>query len=158
MEGRYAIVKPQRRSTAKEVIDMNKRLRHSPQRDRIYEYLIQSVDHPSAEMIYSALRTQLPNLSMGTVYRNLSIMERDGEIGKIEIPCAPARYDKTSRRHEHVICEKCGRVFDLGSEDLTDYFSRLAKRPVTGYRLTLYTVCEDCKKETGSSLSPADGK
>ena len=125
---------------------------------QIIRQIIDSAGHPTAEEIYAEAKKRMPSIAKGTVYRNLSIMERDGEIGKIEIPCAPARYDKTSRRHEHVICEKCGRVFDLGSEDLTDYFSRLAKRPVTGYRLTLYTVCEDCKKETGSSLSPADGQ
>ena len=111
---------------------------------QIIRQIIDSAGHPTAEEIYAEAKKRMPNIAKGTVYRNLSIMERDGEIGKIEIPCAPARYDKTSRRHEHVICEKCGKAFDLESEDLTDYFSRLAKRPVTGYRLTLYTVCEEC--------------
>ncbi len=114
---------------------------------QIIRQIIDSAGHPTAEEIYAEAKKRMPNIAKGTVYRNLSIMERDGEIGKIEIPSAPARYDKTSRRHEHVICEKCGKAFDLESEDLTDYFSRLAKRPVTGYRLTLYTVCEECGRD-----------
>ena len=54
---------------------MEKKLRHSHQREMIYNYLLNTEGHPSADMVYDALREEIPNLSLGTVYRNLKLLE-----------------------------------------------------------------------------------
>ena len=67
------------RSERKEV-SMAKTIRHSRQREKIYNYLVDAIEHPTAEMIHTALREEIPGLSLGTVYRNLNLLE---ELGKI---------------------------------------------------------------------------
>ena len=94
---------------------MEKKLRYSRQREMIYEYLRGTCEHPSAETVYEALRPQIPGLSLGTVYRNLKLLE---ELGKIQRISAQGieRYDACQGDHAHFLCEKCGMLRDLGSD------------------------------------------
>ena len=126
---------------------MHKRLRHSPQRDRIYEYLIQSVDHPSAEMIYSALRTQIPNLSMGTVYRNLRLLEELGKVRRVTSFQGTERYDAICSDHVHFLCGCCGLLRDVENTHTEEI--RAALPLGEGYQiskldLTITGTCPDC--------------
>ncbi len=116
---------------------------------RMIREIIDSADgHPTAEEIFVAARKRIPNIARGTVYRNLAIMEEEGEVGKVVFPSAPARYDKTGIRHGHLVCGKCGRMTDLPLEGLTDYLKDVTEGPVLDYRLTVYTVCEKCRKKS----------
>ena len=92
---------------------MEKKLRHSHQREMIYEYLYASKEHPSAEMIYEDLKKIEPTLSLGTVYRNLKLLEELGKIKKVTSVNNIERYDCCCEDHVHFICDKCGRVLDL---------------------------------------------
>ena len=126
---------------------MNKRLRHSPQRERIYEYLIQSTDHPSAEMIYSALRTQIPNLSMGTVYRNLRLLEELGKVRRVTSFQGTERYDAICSDHVHFLCGCCGSLRDV--ENTRTEEIRAALPLGEGYQITkldrtITGTCPDC--------------
>ena len=126
---------------------MNKRLRHSPQRDRIYEYLIQSTDHPSAEMIYSALRTQIPNLSMGTVYRNLRLLEELGKVRRVTSFQGTERYDAICSDHVHFLCGSCGLLRDVENTHTEEIRAALSLEE--GYQigkldLTITGTCPDC--------------
>ena len=92
---------------------MEKKLRHSHQRERIYEYLTQSHEHPSAEMIYSDLRPEIPGLSLGTVYRNLKLLEELGKVRRVTSFEGTERYDALCSEHAHFLCRRCGLLHDL---------------------------------------------
>ena len=83
---------------------MEKKLRHSHQRERILEYLCQSQEHPSAEQVYQDLRPEIPGLSLGTVYRNLQALVTEGKVRKIDMPQGGARYDRVEDDHAHFVC------------------------------------------------------
>ena len=94
---------------------MEKKLRHSRQRERIYEYLMASQAHPSAEMVNNALRPEIPGLSLGTVYRNLKLLEELGKVRRVASFQGTERYDACCGDHAHFLCERCGLLHDLGS-------------------------------------------
>lgn len=96
---------------------MEKKLRYSRQREMICEYLMSSCEHPSAEMIFDDLREKIPNLSLGTVYRNLKLLEETGRIRKITTHQNTDRYDARSDDHAHFVCNRCGLVKDLATLD-----------------------------------------
>ena len=87
-------------------------LKYSRQREAIKNYLQGREDHPSADMVYDGIRGEFPNISLGTVYRNLSLLTELGEI--IKIPTEGAdRFDARVTPHNHFICKSCGRVMDI---------------------------------------------
>ena len=93
---------------------MEKKLRHTRQPERIYEYLMASPEHPSAEMVYNDLRPEIPGLSLGTVYRNLKLLEELGKVRRVTSFQGTERYDACCGDHAHFLCEKCGLLHDLG--------------------------------------------
>ena len=92
---------------------MDRKLRYSRQQERIYQHLLLSDEHPSAEMIYSSLRPEIPGLSLGTVYRNLKLLEDLGKIRKVTTHQGNERYDAICGDHVHFLCESCGSVRDV---------------------------------------------
>ena len=94
---------------------MDKKLRHSRQRERIYQYLMKTDAHPSAETVYSDLRPEIPGLSLGTVYRNLKLLEELGLVRRVASFQGSERYDACCSDHAHFLCQHCGRLLDLGS-------------------------------------------
>lgn len=96
---------------------MAKTLRYSRQREAIYDHLAATDTHPSAEMIYTALRKRWPDLSLGTVYRNLKLLEELGRIRRVTVCQGNERYDAICRDHAHFICQTCGSISDLPGTD-----------------------------------------
>lgn len=126
---------------------MEKKLRHSRQRERIYEYLISSREHPSAEMVYNDLRPEIPGLSLGTVYRNLRLLEELGKVRRVASFQGTERYDAICGDHAHFLCQRCGMIQDLSSAnsqairaaiELDDGFQ------MTKLDLTITGLCPDC--------------
>jgi len=76
------------------------------QRRLIYNIIMNSNTHLSAEEIYKKARKEMPNIAIGTIYRNLKLMIRDEEIRKVEIHNAPDRFDRHIKKHDHLICDK----------------------------------------------------
>ena len=87
-------------------------LKHSRQRDCIKEFLMGRTDHPTADMVYAHVREEFPHISLGTVYRNLSLLSEIGEIRKITCN-GPDRFDANTMPHYHFTCNSCGCVGDL---------------------------------------------
>ena len=87
--------------------------RHSIRREALLDALNASTEHPSAEMLYHALKPSFPDLSLGTVYRNLTQLREDGEIVCIANVDGHERFDGVKPAHVHFICECCHRIFDL---------------------------------------------
>lgn len=85
--------------------------RYSRKRELLYQKLVETNEHPTAEMLYQWLKPDCPNLSLGTVYRNLHLLVDEGLI--VRMPFPVERYDARVHPHAHFLCQNCGRVYDL---------------------------------------------
>lgn len=92
---------------------MERKLRHSRQRDRIFQCVQETKEHPSAEMVYSSLKDEIPGLSLGTVYRNLKLLEGLGKVRRVTSYQGVDRYDAICEDHVHFICQHCGCIEDI---------------------------------------------
>lgn len=131
----------------------SRKRRNTPQRITILEQLRACHDHPTAAEIYAAVRTRLPRISLGTVYRNLDVLHEDGLIHKIEHAGADTRYDGHLEPHDHVRCRVCGEMRDVpGGARAADPPAReVAGIAIEGCRLEYFGVCRDCR---GQGWSP----
>ena len=121
------------------VVKMETVRKHSKKREAILEALRCAKDHPSAEMLYSRLKGTYPDLSLGTVYRNLAFFINDGEITSVGAVAGQERYDADTSPHAHFICRLCGRVLDVETPAL-ERMDEAVER-VTG-------ECAECLVET----------
>ena len=131
-------------------------LKYSWQREAIKNYLVGRVDHPTADMVYTAIRKIYPNISLGTVYRNLTLLADQGEIIKISCGETSDRFDARTENHCHIICEQCGGVSDLWGID-TNLIDQMADKSyegdVYGHQLYFYGKCKHCKDREKSQKS-----
>ena len=120
--------------------------KHSKQRDAIMHYLYGNDAHPNAHEIYSAIREEIPNVSLGTIYRNLNQLSDAGEIRKIRCASGPDRFDYRTDAHGHFACTKCGRLFDVPQSLIlvaaADDGSLPGRTDAVEFMLT--GVCRDC--------------
>ena len=119
----------------------------SKQRESIRANLKQRSDHPTAEMIYSDIRIQYPNISLGTVYRNLTVLAEEGEIRKISLTGGAEHFDGDVSPHHHVVCRSCGRIFDLQMDTPAVLYEEAASRftgMIESCHIGFYGVCEAC--------------
>ena len=126
---------------------MEKKLRHSHQRERIYEYLAQSCEHPSAEMVYNDLRPEIPGLSLGTVYRNLKLLEELGKIRRVTSYQGTERYDAICGDHAHFLCQRCGMLQDLSCADSLQIRQAIHLKggyTVSKLDITITGICPNC--------------
>lgn len=95
-------------------------------------------------MVYDALRPEMPRLSLGTVYRNLQQMSKEGRVR--ELGGAVARYDADLRPHTHFSCRECGRVVDapLAYDPALDAAASADGWTVTGHSLVFHGICPAC--------------
>lgn len=124
------------------------KMRYSYQRERIYDYLLNTREHPTAEMIYQDLREEMPNLSLGTVYRNLKVLQNLGKINTIPTVDGIERYDADCSNHVHFVCQKCGKIFDIMNVDYEKLINSLDLEE--GFvpekvELKLVGTCHKCK-------------
>ena len=86
---------------------------YSRQREAVLEALCNTKSHPTAAWIYEQVRITLPNISLGTVYRNLSGLVEDGRIRKLSFGDASDHFDGDISVHSHFYCEHCGEISDI---------------------------------------------
>lgn len=124
-------------------------MKFSKQRELILNTILENRVHPTADFIYTYLKKDNPNLSLGTVYRNLSQLVEHGFIRKVSIPGYPDKFDGNLNNHYHLICEQCGEIYDLDSKVLDNLNITLSNElgiDVTASNITLKGVCNNCKK------------
>ena len=121
--------------------------RHSQQRERIYQAVAESHAHPTAQMVYDALRAELPQLSLGTVYRNLRQLAQEGRLRELDGPTA--RYDGMLRPHSHIRCLRCGALADASApyDPALDRTPAPAGWHVQGHDLIFHGICPACAGE-----------
>ena len=114
---------------------------------KIWETVESSYSHMTAEQIFEELRKTYPKVVLATVYNNLNRLWEEDKIRKISVEGMPDRYDRT-RRHDHLVCKKCGRLLDVDLGDLTAQLTGKAGVPILSYDLKLLYVCEECRKQS----------
>ena len=131
----------------KNVVNMHK---SSRQRDGISALLTKKNYHPTVDDLYLKIKKDFPNISLGTVYRNLDQLTQMGKIIKIDIPDKPARYDGNTEDHYHVRCVNCGFIEDVWMDfdlrDCVDLNKAIPNFDVLEYDIGFLGVCEKCKK------------
>lgn len=122
-------------------------LNKSKQRDAILNYLIPRTDHPTADEVYNAIKKDFPNISLGTVYRNLSLLAELGIIQKISCGDSSEHFDGNPEPHNHFICSDCYSVIDLKMDSI-DFINTLASTnfdgKILGHNIYFYGKCEKC--------------
>ena len=125
-------------------------LKNSKQRQAVFEYLKDRKDHPTAEQIYEAVRQNFPNISLGTVYRNLSVLEEQNLIQKISLENGIGyRYDPNPVPHSHFSCTRCGAVMDVPPKGLSEKIREMEDElrvKIFGEKTVYYGLCPECAK------------
>jgi len=121
--------------------------RYSRQRESIINYLRSTKEHPTAETVYQHVREELPKVSLGTVYRNLSQLASAGEILRFTSIDGVDHFDADTHTHYHFVCNECGSIQDVPMHPLDD-INRLAQiglhGEINGHAVTLYRHSDDC--------------
>ena len=119
-------------------------------RNAILSYLRHTHEHPSAETIFSDLKAEIPDLSMGTVYRNLKLFQQQGQVSCIATVHGVERFDANTAPHVHFICESCNAVIDLESLSTPQALRSEAEQAigccVTGCSLSFTGKCGECMR------------
>ena len=122
-------------------------LKYSRQRESIKEFLITRKDHPTADVVYENMKKIYSNISLGTVYRNLSLLSDIGEIQKLSSFGGADHFDGCVTPHCHFMCQKCGQILDLDMDDMSDLVTKASEKfseKITGYDLRFFGICEKC--------------
>lgn len=123
-------------------------VKYSRQREAIQMNLVGRYDHPTADMVYEDIRKEYPHISLGTVYRNLSLLAQHGEIQKLAMADGPDRFDGNPHLHYHFCCRKCGQVIDFpiqgGEEQLTRQAAKGFAGHIDGQFVQFFGTCPQC--------------
>ncbi len=121
--------------------------RHSRKRDAILHCIKESREHPSAEWIYTQLKPEHPDLSLGTVYRNLALFRENGEVVSVATVNGVERLDAYTEQHPHFICNGCDAVIDIEVpiEDLRSDLEQRYGYEVDRSELIFRGLCKNCK-------------
>ena len=116
----------------------------------IRRLLEQSVTHPTAEELYLEAKKEMPNISMGTVYRNLGQMAEEGLIRRLHFAAQPDHYDKNVHPHDHAICVKCGYITDIQVKSINDLIEIAPDMDILDYELSIQCVCAECRSNSSA--------
>lgn len=120
----------------------------TPQRYAILQYLMESLDHPTADDIFRALSPQYPSLSVATVYNNLKVFIDAGLVRELNYGDASSRFDADLSDHYHAICTKCGTMVDFEHPPINvveEAAARATGFSVFGHRMEVYGLCPACR-------------
>ena len=129
---------------------MERTSKHFRKRDAILQCVRSTQVHPSAEWVYEHVRAQMPDISLATVYRNLSLFKDQGLIVSLGTVKGIERFDGNTAPHVHFICTGCGAVVDLPEIQVPGELSSAAARDsggrVSSCQLTFTGQCNDCTR------------
>ena len=121
----------------------------TPQREAVLQVIRERDDHPTAGEIFEAARQRLPSLSHATAYNSLKYLREAGLVREISFGDSASRYDREIDRHDHAICNCCGKLVDFHLPEAAELMRAAARKsrfkPVSVH-LTLTGVCPDCRE------------
>ncbi|MEG1869420.1 MAG: transcriptional repressor [Oscillospiraceae bacterium] len=123
--------------------------RFSKQREVILQTVKNSKEHPTAEVIYATLKPLYPELSLGTVYRNLNVLASNGDILRLQTDVPSACFDGRLDDHLHMVCDICNKVVDVEC-DVKNLTAKCLNIPtphkILEAKISLRGICENCIK------------
>ena len=119
---------------------------------KIYDIVNASRKHMTADQIYGELQKIYPSVSRATVYNNLNKLCEIGMIRRVSLEDSPDRYDRIEK-HDHLICQKCGKLSDICFDDLTQSLKKQFGEDFLFYDLKVFYICPDCRKAQSSEPS-----
>jgi Fur family ferric uptake transcriptional regulator/Fur family peroxide stress response transcriptional regulator len=125
--------------------------RNTIQRTLILQTVRMLRSHVTSDDVYAAIVKTHPDISRGTVYRNLSLLAENGEIRKVEMPNGAVHYDYLCYEHYHAKCVKCGQVFDVEMEFIKDLAMRIKNNQgfeFISHDIIFKGVCLECNKSS----------
>ena len=125
-------------------------VKYSKQRELIRENLLSRYDHPTADDVYASVKLILPNISLGTVYRNLAQLAENGDILKISTSANKEHFDGFVHRHFHFVCNKCDKIYDVDLDGMDEIKNQAAEKlnaDIEDYSLIFYGICENCSSK-----------
>lgn len=105
--------------------------------------------HATADEVYETVRKDYPNISRGTVYRNLNRLSDSGQIRKVSVLDGADRFDHRCEEHYHIKCEECGRIFDVDMEVISNINQRVKDThgfKFDGCEIMFRGVCPECQQ------------
>lgn len=124
-------------------------MRYSKQRELVLKTVLENRIHPNAEFVYNTLKEEYPDLSLGTVYRNLNSLVKNDMLRKISIPNGSDCFDGTLAEHQHLVCTQCGKVIDICIPELEKVHNNVLVKTgftINSSSLAFEGVCKDCSK------------
>jgi len=124
--------------------------RMTKQRRIILDVLRSTTSHPTADWLYEKVKDKIPNISLGTVYRNLNILKEMNEIMELNYGSTYSRFDGNPQNHYHFVCERCGMGFDMDEEVHREMDRRVEEKTgftVRYHRMEFYGTCRECQNE-----------
>jgi Fur family transcriptional regulator, peroxide stress response regulator len=124
--------------------------RRTKQRDTILKVVMNTKSHPRADWVYEQVRREIPNISLGTVYRNLRSLAQSGEIRQLDLADGTSRFDGNSDSHYHFRCDRCGLICDLDEPVDKSIGERVAKKTgfkISRQRMELLGLCTKCRRK-----------
>ncbi len=134
-------------------------VRKSKKRDAVIEVLRAARTHPSARTIYDEAKKIEPDLSLGTVYRNLTAFKKEGVISSVGFVAGEERFDFVTEPHAHFVCTGCGCVIDVdlcGNERDFDSIEKSFGARVTGCSVVYRGLCAHCLAESNPEYKSAE--
>ena len=130
---------------------MEKAIRYSKKREAILQAIKSTDCHPSAEWVYQTLKPTHPDLSLGTVYRNLVFFQEQGAVKSVGVVNGQERFDGCTATHSHFVCSKCNSVSDLHglklADDLDCTVCEQYQVAVERHELTFFGICQNCMQK-----------
>lgn len=123
-------------------------MKYSKQRDALLTLLKSTHSHPSADWLYTELKKEFPNISLGTVYRNLALLAENGSILKIATSSQKEHFDGFTHPHCHFVCSSCDCIYDVDLADtglLDEAVEQNLGATVDSHSLVFYGICSECK-------------
>lgn len=130
-------------------------LRFTKQRRVILEELRRTKSHPTADELYEIVRRRLPNISLGTVYRNLEFLSELGLVRRLELSGTRMHFDGTTENHYHVRCMRCGRVDDVPVTPhglIEEIAGQLINYTIISHKLEFVGICPRCQEQQDGTL------
>lgn len=121
----------------------------TPQRDAVFQVILDREDHPTASEIFEAAKLRLPSISYATVYNSLRYLRDAGLVHEIKFGDSASRYDRETDRHDHAICNNCGKLIDFDlpqTAQLMQAAARKSQFKAESIHLTLKGLCPACRK------------
>ena len=122
--------------------------RNTRQRQVILDELCKVKTHPGADSIFKMVRKKIPNVSYGTVYRNLNLLRDEGKVLELSLGKYSCRYDGTVVSHSHFFCLRCKNIFDIAELNMNNLDGRISDRhnfKVEYHRIEFFGYCDKCK-------------